>query len=105
VEACEIFNFGVSIWRKTILLRRTNKEIRLANVGLICGRSNAIFFRIRKLLIIRKDLVSDEREKLRLTSSAKLDQRELGEFSELSIWDWNNNGRTYRSISMTLLYI
>jgi hypothetical protein len=92
VEACEVFNFGVSVWRKTILLRRTKKEVRLVNVRLICGPSNAIFFRIRKLLIIRKDLVSSEREgerereKLRLTSPPKLDQRELGEFSELSIW-------------------
>ena len=52
VEACEVFNFGVSV---TILLRRTNKEVRLVNVRLICGASNAIFFRIRKLLIIRKE--------------------------------------------------
>ena len=80
VEVCEVFSFGVSVWRKTILLRRTNKEVRLANVQLIYGPSNAIFFRIRKLLIIRKDVISSEREKLRLTSPPKLDQRELGEF-------------------------
>ena len=88
VEACEVFNFGVSVWRKTILLRRTNNEVRLVNVRLVCGPSNAIFFRTSKLLIIRKDLVSSEREKLRLTSPPKLDQRELGEFSQLSIWGW-----------------
>lgn len=88
VEACEVFNFGVSVWCKTILLRRTNNEVRLVNVRLVYGPSNAIFFRASKLLIIRKDLVSSEREKLKLTSPPKLDQRELGEFSQLSIWGW-----------------
>jgi hypothetical protein len=92
VKACEVFNFGVSVWHKIMLLRRTNKEVRLVNVRLIYRPSNAIFFRIRKLLIIRKNLVSNERErerereKLRLTSPPKLDKRELQEFSELSIW-------------------
>ena len=88
VKACEAFNFGVSVWHKTILLRRTNKEVRLVIVRLICGPSNAFFFRIRKLLIIRKELVSSGREKLRLTFPPKLDQRELGKLSELSIWGW-----------------
>ncbi len=69
-----------------ILLRGVKKEVRqrLMNVRLICGVSNASFSWIKKLLIIRKDLVSSKREKLRLTSSLKLDETELREFSEHS---------------------
>jgi hypothetical protein len=69
-----------------ILLRGAKKEVRqrLLNVRLIYGASNASFSRIKKLLIIRKDLVSSKREKLRLTSSLKLDETELREFNEYS---------------------
>jgi hypothetical protein len=76
----------VRVWRKIILLTGAKKEVRQrpVNVRLICGASDASFSRIKKLLIIRKDLVSSKREKPRLTSPPKLDETELREFSKHS---------------------